>query len=746
MRHYALVILKLRFLLLGLTLSLVALSVWALPGVTLDFSVFALVEAGDDAKAKIDEFYSYLPPRPLDAVALLEYEQPMTRADLEGVEALSQALAALPSLKSVTSIADAVVIESSFGVPIPRTLISLPDETSLVEVAGDRSLIAGRLLSRDGKSTSLVLARHPDRPSDVPWMDDVRAIVGTQLPAGVTNVRYMANEIVEDALRRNMSGDIYQSLVLEVICFVILMPLLFGTVRATVIPLLVIACSVLFNLALNVLFGWTVSLIEVSIPGLVTVIVLCDAVHMLHRFEEVYTETGDKRVSILEMMITVGRACLYTSMTTAIGFLSLLVVDNAAIRDFATTAATSVAVGFVCVVTLMPLFLSLAPVGKARGGMRHFVKLSYGRPRLTYIGLALVVLVSAIGISRITIGARWLTELPPHEQVVQDLEWYQDNYNGFVNLDVKLQGKLDSVEAFRAVEKLQDRVLAVPGVTGVESYTTWVREWLGGPEGSLIGPRIAAGLTYLKLSNAAAAFPTHAVTRDFRLGRIRFQTRDVGSGPFLDIIDVVEEEMATLPEGITAEVAGFDRLAHESSIQIIVTMMASLLISTIAISLLIMVIYRSVRMGLIATIPNTLPILVALGLTGLLDIQLRIGIVMIYSVGVGLAVDNTIHLLTRFIQERKEHPGRTVRQHLKASLDTTGNALVASSIVLVIGAFCYLPSSFQSMSDLGRLLSTMVIVALIAEVLLLPHLLERFGGPGRLGRWLGRAQDDAAAS
>ena len=80
MRHYALVILKLRFLLLGLTLSLVALSVWALPGVTLDFSVFALVEAGDDAKAKIDEFYSYLPPRPLDAVVLLEYEQPMTRA------------------------------------------------------------------------------------------------------------------------------------------------------------------------------------------------------------------------------------------------------------------------------------------------------------------------------------------------------------------------------------------------------------------------------------------------------------------------------------------------------------------------------------------------------------------------------------------------------------------------------------------------------------------------------------------
>lgn len=733
MLRYASIVLKLRVPLAVLLFLLVGASIWALPHVRLDFSVFSLIEAGDEAKADIDQFYEYLPPRTIDTICLLEWPEVITRRELQEIQQLSTALEELPSVAQVTSLSTAYVIETSFGVPLPKTLMAIQSDEPLVDVVGSHPLLAGRLLSRDGRSAAFLVNRAATVEDPLAWIAELRATIEKNKPAEIVSVRFMAGEIFEDKLAGHMRHDMFQSVVLEILCFLVLMPILFGTLRATLIPLTVVGCSVLFSFGLMVLTGSSLSLIEVAIPGLITIIALCDAIHMMHRFEECRSAGRDKFTSILDMMKNVGGACMFTSLTTIIGFLSLLVVDNRAIDDFAVSAATGVGIAFLCVVTLMPLLLAFTPIRSTHGGMRHFVRIKYGRRRLTYVCFAGLALVSVWGISKIEIGSRWAEEFPADEPVVKDLLWYQENFNGYLNLDVKLQGKLDSVAAFRAVEQLEAAILEDDAITGAESYTHWVREWIGNPESDPIGPRISAGFMAVKLSGAADAFPEHVVTRDFRLGRIRFQMKDVGTGRVLAIIDRIDQEAANLPEGLTAKVAGFNRIAHENRHRIVVTMLKSLLVTTFSISILLMIIFRSFGLGLLAMVPNTLPILAALGLTGLLDIHLRTGIVMIYSLGVGLAVDNTIHLLTRFIHESRARPAGSIRQNMHRSLRTTGNALVASSAVLVLGSFCYLPSDFQSMSDVGVLLSTMVIVALLTELYLLPHLLERLGGKSAFG-------------
>ncbi len=740
MRHFAALILKFRYVLAPIVAGLVVVAVLAVPHLQLDFSVFALIESSDEAKAEADEFYSYLPPRPMDAMVILEWPQPITQREVAAIDAFGKSLLDVDSVANVTSLANAYVIRTKLGVPLPTALASIRDDGPVRDIIGEGSLLSGRLISRDGHSAAVVLERDKSiEPDALAWIERIRKETAFERPDGVIETRIMASEIVEDALGQHMRHDMFQSILFEVICFLVFMPLLFRTVRATFIPLAVVACAVVFHLGVMVLFGMSLSLIEVAIPGLITIIALCDAIHMLHRFEESLANGRDKRRAILEMMDGVGTACFYTSLTTAIGFLSLLVVDHRAIEDFAVCAATGVGIVFVCVVTLMPLFLGLAPIrGKGRG-MRAFGRIRYGRPGLTYASFALVGAVSIAGVAQISIGSRWLEEFPPGEPVVRELTWYQENFNGYLNLDVKLQGKLDTTEAFRAIEALQNAVVAIDdGVTGCESYTQWTREWIGNPEGELSTALVTGGLMYLKLSGATFGFPEHILTRDFRLGRIRFQMKDIGTDRVLAIIDRIEREAAALPDGIEAEVAGFNRMRHENARRIVVTMMKSLVVSTVSISLFIMIIYRSVLVGFLAAIPNLVPILIGLGLTGWLSIQLRIGIVMIYSLGVGLAVDNTIHLITRFVQERRKRPERPVREHLQESLRTTGGALVASSAVLVLGSLCYLPSSFQSMSDVGVLLSTMVVAALFTEIWLLPHLLERFLSGNRLGLRLAR--------
>jgi len=410
------------------------------------------------------------------------------------------------------------------------------------------------------------------------------------------------------------------------------------------------------------------------------------------------------------------------------------------IRAFALSASLGVVIAFSCVVTLLPILLAAAPMGARPGRMRRVGRLGYGRRALTWTAFAAVTAAGALGAARIDIGSRWLEELPDHEPIARDLMWYQEHFNGFLSVDVKLRGNLDSIEAFRAVRRLEDAVLEEPGVTGAESYVDWVREWIGNPDGELGSAQIVAGLATLKLSSAALSFPEHAVTRDFRLGRIRFQIADIGTGPVLDLIESIEDETEDFPSGLTAEVAGFDRVRLETSYGIVLTMLKSLIVSTVSIGIFLMIVYRSVGIGLLATIPNAFPILVALGVTGFAGIPLRIGIVMIYSLGVGLSVDNTIHLFSRFRDESRRHPERGVAGNLRRSLATTGHALIASSLVLVVGALCYLPSSFQSMSDVGILLSTMVVAALLAQIFLTPHLIEG------CARWLRIAPPDAPGS
>ncbi|MDX1565640.1 MAG: MMPL family transporter, partial [Phycisphaeraceae bacterium] len=110
-------------------------------------------------------------------------------------------------------------------------------------------------------------------------------------------------------------------------------------------------------------------------------------------------------------------------------------------------------------------------------------------------------------------------------------------------------------------------------------------------------------------------------------------------------------------------------------------------------------------------------------------IELRIGIVMIYCIGIGLAVDDSIHIFSRYVQLKRQRPEWTPEQRLRRTVRTTGSALLISSVVLTVGSLCYLMADFRSLRELGLLLSAIVVTALVADLYLLP-LLIRWLGPG----------------
>ena len=704
---------------------LVLASLWALPRVEFDFSLIPILESNEEVKHQVEEFESLFPPGVDVLSCVLEWPRPVTEAELAFVAELGRGFEQLEAVDSVRSLATVDVVQTEGGLPRARNFLSVESGEPILERVRRHPLLERRLLSNDGRSLPIVIVAAPEISSTErsALLRSVRELTAKHVDPEV-NVRFLGGEVVEEAMGRTMRRDMATSFGLEALFAAILLPILFRTFRGLAVPIGVMLSAVAMNFGLMVLMGRPVTILGQAIPGLILIIGLCDAIHMVHRFEESFAATRDKRRAIIEMMEKVGKACFLTSFTTSVGFLSLSIARHSGVRGFSISATLAVMLTFCVVITVLPLMLSYWPVRSAgRGMLGRLSRLSYGRVRLTLALFSGGVAFSVWGITRIVVDSSWLGELPQDSTVVGDLTWYEENLSGLLDLEAKIEGELDSVEAVEAIRSLQNELVAMEGVTGAESYVDWVGEMAGSPP-DMDFDQIASGLAYLKLSGDY--FPRHILAPDFSYGRIIFHTRDVGTRRFFEIQDALERKASELPPMLSVEPAGYSRMAYEGSRLVVITLMRSLLISMGAITLFVIIGYRSLRLGLISILPNVLPIVVALGLTGWLGMPMRIGIVMIYCLGVGLAVDDSIHLITRFVQERAENPWLSNRDVLLRCLRTTGRALITTSLLLGVGGLCFLTSSFRVLADTGILMMAIVTAALVSDLYLLPIMLERF--------------------
>lgn len=706
--------------------GLLIASVAVMPRLSIDLSVIPLLEASEEVKAEVEAFGARFPDQKIDLPIVLEWPDPIGRAELLEVERFGQKILELPHAAHVLSLATTEIIVHGDGAPHARNFMEIDPEGLALDRVARHPLIRGRLLSRDGRSAVILIGNDIALGESEPrrdFLEAVEQLVNDEAPSNVV-VHILGGTIIERVMNRYIIRDMVQSVAIESLFFIILLPLMFRTIRGMILPLVTIFAAVVLNFGFMSIAGRSINALGVAIPGLVIVIALCDAIHMMHRFEEAYMAHGNRRRAITEMMQNVGQACVFTSMTTAMGFFSLIVARHAAVRDFAISMTFGVGFAFLSVITILPLALSFWPMrAPHREGMAFLDRFAYGRRGLTVALFTGAICIAAIGCSRIVVESTWLGELPQRDRVVVDMLWYEENFQGLFSLEAEIGGPLDSVAAFRAFDALEQRIVAEPDVTGVESYASWVREMAGDPD-PLTDADVRSGLRILKLTGES--FPRHLMMPDFREGRIVFRTTDIGTKRFIELKSLFAEQAERLPTGLTLQTTGYSEMAWESSHLIVVTLFQSLVLSLVSISVFIMLSYRSVRLGLISILPNLLPIIAALGMAGWIGIPLRIGILMVFCAGMGLAVDDTIHLITRFLQERRLDPRASMQAHLQRSLRSTGKALVITTVVLAAGGVSYMPSNFKSISDAGLLLATIVIVALLTDLFLLPIMLERF--------------------
>ena len=734
MGRFAEFLLAFRWLMIAVVFAALGAAAWVMPEIEFSLSITPLIEGQEEAKQRTDSLEAELPPQKYHLVAVVTWPKAIGHAELAALDRLHDAIAADEKVRSIVSLAKIPILQP--GALLPRPFAKTVGDRNVVEAAQSHPLLHRRLISADGRSTSMFimgtkttadtadLAAGVD-PKDA-MLDWLAEFVPKELGGGAT-LTIVSGYVAERARKVYMQEDLTLLIGMELLMAIVVLSFVFRSVRGIVLPLAAVTSAVLLNFGLLHFTGSRLGIIELAIPGLIILIGLSDAVHLLHRFEEALTAGLEKRAGIVHMCKDVGVACFITSLTTAVGFLSLLIADHAPVREFGIKAAVAVLVTFVVTVTIIPLGLSLCRARRAalpRLPAMHRIK--YGKGRLVTTCFIAVMGLAAWGISNVVVQARWLEELPEHDPIKAHVAFLEDQFAGALEIDAEVVGDLSSPAAIRALEKFQDAIMKTPGVLWCESITHWMRAVNGNPKGDLSDNQIAKG--HLVIRGLGKLFPRHVVREDFKKGRVIFRTKNLASSGYLAIRDRIESLAADPALDLEIHPTGYGLMAHESGVLVSETLLESLALSVVAITILISFIFRSLRLGLISMLPNLAPIVIALGLNGWLGIPLRVGIVMIYSLGLGLAVDDTIHLLTRYVQERKRDPGASTRSALLTSLRTSGAALVVTSIILVAGSLCFLPANFQSIHDVGILLSAIVVTALIADLFVLPLMIERFGG------------------
>jgi predicted RND superfamily exporter protein len=695
-------------------------------------------------------------------------------------EALEQEV---PFVDEVTSLANVEFMEPvDGGLEIFELLEEFPeDQAALLEIRSKvlaKPIYVGGLVSADGRHAALILEMEKSSVDPVP---EIR--LDPNGGNGIENLYpQVTHEKIEEILARpeyggivfHHTGDVPLNAVLNLIVeedgtrlglitlVLISCTLLFFFRRTigVVGPIVVVALSVAVSVGTIGLLGWNIDLMFGMLPTLLIAVGVADAVHIISEFRAYHAELADRREALRRTLYLVGTPCLLTSLTTAAGLGAMAIAPIKALSHFAVYSAVGVLAAFLLSVTLLMVFVAVGRRQpkrayteeqkiRAKGGRRFerallaVASLALRHRRAILVGTVAVFAVSLLGAFRLKVDWNFMTDLSAETPVRVATE-YADEVMGGTNSFVYLfdSGVPDGIKdpaVLREVERLQaeadKHVEVVKKTYSIVDLLKDVNQTFhdGDPSYYVLPETRELVAQYIlvyeisggeELENYLSSDYSRA-SLELRCkwtNSIRIAAMSEGLGDYLEAQPL--EAAAVTSTGIGALWVQLMDYINYSSIRGFLTAFA-------VIALLLCLLFRSLKTGLLAMIPNLSPVILTLGAMGWLDISLNYTTLLVAPVALGIAVDDTMHLVTRYHHEFVRRG--SYAEALRASMKEVGRALFITSVVLVLGFSTSVFASMDSQTYFGILLAITIVVALMANFLLTPALILTFEpfGPER---------------
>jgi len=493
--------------------------------------------------------------------------------------------------------------------------------------------------------------------------------------------------------------------------------------------------------ALNIDFN----IMTYIIPTLLMIIGIGDSVHFLVKYYGTLAMVDDKREALYQTIEKIGTAIFLTSLTTSIGFGSLLRSNILIVRQFGTMAAAGVMFAFILTITFLPAMIMLlkqTPAKKLKFytvGFRikllnRLVKIVRVYPKQIIIFTFVVTVICIFGTFQINPHNSLMDDLKPGTTLYDDMMLTEEKMGSILPLEIIVSIKesnsadiedIKDPKFLRNLDLIQQYVSSIEDVGKMVSMADYIKEFNRAMNDgdnefySIPQTRSAIAQTILIYGDEFNSL----VNFDYTKARISGRVKDIDSRRATEIInDINNYIMIHMPNYINVEITGTTFLALATNNYLVNDLITSFMAAFILITVLMTILFKSLPITLISIIPNTIPMLAMAAIMGYFDILLRPPTAMAFAVAFGIAVDDTIHYLTRF---RMELPalGWHYRDANDKTIMTTGLAMMTTTGILVAGFLIVIFSSFRPTADFGLLAAATIFVALIIDLTFLPALL-----------------------
>ena len=632
-----------------------------------------------------------------------------------------------------------------------------------LEIALNEPTLAGAVIAEDGRATLLNARLEMPTGSSAERgaatasiMQEARAIRAELLEKYPDiEVHLMGVPAIDQAFNDSTVNDM-QTLVPAMFGVMILVSfLLLRSVVATLAVLVIIVMSLPATMGTVGWLGFALNQINVSSPIIIMTLCVCDAIHILVSYIQLQKDGMDRqaaRIKALEINI---QPVFLTSLTTAIGFLCLNFSDSPPFRELGTFVAIGVMYAWLFSLTVLPAIMGGIRVGARHGGKSQIVpKLGdwvLGNRRLIYwggLGLALFIIAWA---PRNELSDSTYQYFDRGVPIREAAEFLEERLTGFDTIAFSLPaGEANGVtdpDYLRQLEAFAEWARQQPNVAHVNSFSQVMKrlnrdmhggdpDWYKVPE----QPDLAAQylLLYelslpfgLDLANQLN-FDKSATRFTVTLERVKAKQIVAFEKRARQWLEANTPEIAAPGSGVTVMFAHIGQNNIRS-------MLTGSVIALFSISVTLMIALRSWRLGLLSLVPNAFPSLIAFGLWGMFVQEVNLAVAAIFSISLGIVVDDTVHFLSKYLRARQTFH-ESAEDAVRYAYGTVGTALLVTTITLCLGFGILGFSDFVVNEITGLLTALTISIALIYDLVFLPTLLLR------LDKWLGFQRADAEAA
>lgn len=704
-----------KWLFLLLLITGLSVCIFTTSRLSVNIDLLSILQSDSEDRVTLEKFYKTFPPEEGDITVTVTFENPITIADIRKSKIWLTDLKNLSEVKTVVSHIELLLEVEYESLSLNEWIDLTASENLPIKFGDDQAIdmIMGNFISDDMRSLAFYVQKKGGDFNK--FVESVRAETDTwEVETRIlgTNVMLMDS----GSLLLEELGSLLTRLF---IALAIVVPLFLRSFRLAYLPIFLSVLSVLVFLSLLVLMGESMTLMFISSPILIIVISISNSIHMLRYFENARSKGSDVLSSLCLMYEKGSRACFLTSLTTAIGFFSLLIVQHDEIRNYGLWSGIGVTISYLVIMGVFPIVLTLFP-GKLQNSKSYRIK----KPQHFYkffIPVCIMIALSLYGLTQVRFETSIYNEMPQEAQPVKDLEWFSNNFKGTERIEIEVHGSLRDHEVLQAVETLQKELGKVAGVKKSLSYANLIRyatpaALMDIPD----GPEMA-----LYALSALPVFPENLLNRDANHACIIFYTtKEFGSSQYRAFVDRFNDLKPTLTSKADFDLNGFSHIAFQNLEYIKKSLLLSLGVSTLAVTLTLIITFRSWLLGLICLVPNSLPIVATFGLAGWFDFPISFGAIVIFTIGLGLAVDDTVHLMLKFMETKKSDKFSSISEVINETVSSTGFSIILTSIVLLTGSFTFFQSSFVTMRETGMVMSSVTLLAILCDLCLFPRLLQ----------------------